>query len=558
MKRLPLILLLVLVIAYPVGAQPVMPTYLDWIPADFTAFVRVDLRNPQLAATNLNLSLFVASVLQPARVQVTQRLPLDSFFPLDTFDVEGASFQQQILPWLEGEVVIAYRDLDAAYETAGEDTLLILPTSDAFASASALDDVIQGQDRLRRQTYRDMRIYVGDRTAIVFTPQAVLVGQEDALHAAIDRMLGEGDAFTADQAYGQVRAALADDAPVFAYLKGQAAAYSLNALLGGGEQADPLLAALGDALADDAGMLKPLLLGDVDGIGIQLTPDGANLRDVRARVVFHADDAERQEMSDFDDAVLELIPRSAIVVHSGSDARVLARNALTALPLFAYAPTALGAFPLPSISGDTLPVPTADDLRASVESFFSAARAGLDVDVQGDLFERLQGSYALALIPRPNDPVPALNTPYELLLVAQVDAPETVVGSLTALVEGLLDAPLDEETLDDGAFRTLATGAGDALLRIGAVDDLLVMGTGDAVQWALRAHRGDNRLIDQGRWQILSGDEIPAVYVDIPAFYNTFLPSQGGSVVSTVSQMGLYWHLLEDGLFETRLVVNLS
>ena len=557
MKRLPLILLLVLVIASPVGARQATPAYLDWIPADFTAFVRLDLRNPQLATTNLNLSLFVASVFQPARLQVTQRLPIDSFFPLDSFDIEGASFQQQILPWLEGEAIIAYRDLDATYVADDDDTLMILPTSDAFASAGALDGVIQGQDGLRRETYRDMLIYVGDRTAIVFAPQAVLVGQEDMLHAALDQMLGGGEAFTVDPVYEQVRAAFAEDAPVFAYLRGEAADQSLRGLLGRGEQADPLLAALGGALADDAGMLKRLLLGDVDGIGIQLTPDGANLRDVRARVVFHAADMEAPITPDFDDAVLELIPRSAIVVHSGSDAGMLARNALTALPLFAYAPTVLGAFAVPPFSGDPLPAPSADDVRASVEAFTSAVEAGLAVDVRGSLLDHLQGSYALALIPRPNDPVPTLNTPYELLLVAQVDEPETTLDSLTALVEGLLNAPLDDETIDDTALHTLTTQAGDALLRLGAVDNLLVLGTGDAVEQALRARGGDNRLIDQGRWHALSVDETPAVYVDINAFYNTFMPPQGGSVVSTVSQMGLYWRPLGDSLFEMRLIVNL-
>src|SRR5690606_5034406 len=102
----------------------------------------------------------------------------------------------------------------------------------------------------------------------------------------------------------------------------------------------------------------------------------------------------------------------------------------------------LSAFPLPSISGDTLPVPTADDLNASIESFFSAAQTVLDVDVQGDLLDRLQGSYALALIPRPNDPVPLINTSYELLLVAQVDEPKSAVDGLATLVEGLLNTTL--------------------------------------------------------------------------------------------------------------------
>ncbi len=150
MKRILLLILPLLVVLTrlsPLAAQSADPT--DWIPADFTGFVRLDMTEAQFTLNDLNLSLFVAAVLQPARFQYTEPQGFDSFFPLDSFDVEGASFSQSVLPWLRDEVIVAYRQLGAQFDASPEETLLILPSRDAFTSASFLQAIVEAQD-LRR------------------------------------------------------------------------------------------------------------------------------------------------------------------------------------------------------------------------------------------------------------------------------------------------------------------------------------------------------------------------------------------------------------------------
>jgi hypothetical protein len=92
------------------------------------------------------------------------------------------------------------------------------------------------------------------------------------------------------------------------------------------------------------------------------------------------------------------------------------------------------------------------------------------------------------------------------------------------------------------------------------MENLLVIGTGSAAQLALDAQRGDNRLIGQTRWQNLSQDDhIPYVYVDVNAFYNTFLPQAGSAAQPLpVNQVGIHSQYLGDNLFELNLLVAVS
>jgi hypothetical protein len=87
----------------------------------------------------------------------------------------------------------------------------------------------------------------------------------------------------------------------------------------------------------------------------------------------------------------------------------------------------------------------------------------------------------------------------------------------------------------------------------------LVIGTGTAAQLALDAQRGDNRLIVQDRWQNLSPDDrIPYVYVDVNAFYNTFLPQPGSPTALLISHAGIHSQYLGDSLFKLDLLVALA
>ncbi|MCC6804497.1 MAG: DUF3352 domain-containing protein, partial [Anaerolineae bacterium] len=543
MKRIHWILPLLLLCALPVAAQT--PSPLDWIPADFSAFVRINMTNPTLTLGNLDIGLFVASVIQPARAQYAESQDFDPFFPLDSFDVESVSFTRDVLPWLEDEMIIAYRSLGAQFEATAADALMIFPVANSLQAANALSPIIQAQDFLQRDSYRGMNVYEGDKTSFGFTPFAALIGPVDLIHAAIDTLLGDAPALTSDPVYQQVSGALdVSSALVYAYLSQDTASRALSVLMSGSDAADPLLAAveqsLGD-LSDDRTPERLLLSGAVDGVGIGVQYDRTR-PNLRANVILHTTDAPDASDTAFDPAVLDLIPRSAMIVQSGTDAGSAATDALYALPLLNFAGDALGAFPVfPSAASQILPVPTADDVQSAVADFLDTVKPV--VDVQNDVLAQLDGSYSVALLPRPNNPVPVLNAPFDVLLVVQTESAEaaqSVRDSADKLLETFV-APLEDEQLDEQDFRTLrAPGTGEPVLRVGTVDNMVVIGTGSAAQLALDARRGDNRLTAQQRWQNLSqDDQIPYIYVDINAYYNTFLPTLGGPAVRPVSQMGV-------------------
>src|SRR5690606_7612356 len=106
------------------------------------------------------------------------------------------------------------------------------------------------------------------------------------------------------------------------------------------------------------------------------------------------------------------------------------------------------------------------------------------------LLNKLDGSYSLALLPRPNNPLPGLNAPFDLLLVVQTpdaEAAADVQANTSRLLE-TFTVPLEDEVLNAHKFSTLRDAAtGEALVRVGAVDNLVVVGTGEAAQQALRA-----------------------------------------------------------------------
>ncbi len=566
MKRilwiLPLILLVIT--AMPAAAQQIAGSLLDWIPADFTAYVRVDMSNPQVTLSDLNLTLLVAAVLQPSRAQFTQSQSFDHFFPLTSFDMENASFATNVLPWLQNEVIFAYRSLGANFSAATADTLMILPTDNAFVSANAMNPVITAQDFPHRETYRNLIIYQGDQTAFAFTPSALLVGPDDLLHEAIDTLTGNADALTADPTYQQVTAALPDGGVMRAYLAKDAAAHALSVLVSGGDSADPVLSAISEAIASADSDKTPerlLMSGAVDGIGISIDYNRLRATDMQARVVLHTSETPDSPDTPFDASVLDLIPRSAMIVQSGTNAAKVATDALYMLPFLNFAGTTLGAFPIqPSAATGVLNLPNAQDVETAVNNFLDAVKPV--VDVRGEVLNKLDGSYSLAVLPRPNDPIPGLNVPVDLLLVVKTDSAATAqaVQASASTLLALFTSPLESEQIGTQTFQTLrAADTNEPLVRIGAVDDLLVIGTGSAAQLALDAQRGDNRLTKQDRWVALSQNgQIPFIYVDVNAFYNTFLPQLGGASPLPISQLGVQSRYLGSNLFGLDLQVTLA
>src|SRR5690349_20574016 len=98
----------------PVAAQDETVRAADYVPADFAGFIELNLDNPQETLTNINIAAFAASQVQPTRVVLGANLiPFDQFVPFSRlFDVENTSFVANVLPWVNGEMVIAYRNFN--------------------------------------------------------------------------------------------------------------------------------------------------------------------------------------------------------------------------------------------------------------------------------------------------------------------------------------------------------------------------------------------------------------------------------------------------------------
>jgi len=553
MKRSLCIVTLIVLLAFPtLTTAQTTPAYINWIPADFDGFVRVSMDDPALALRRLNFGLFIAASLEWARFPDLSTTPtLDQYFPLDMLDLEAASFGTNVAPWLGDEVVIAYRELNAEFQA--EQTLMILPTYDSFTSAFRLRSAIQAQDFLQRDPYRGNIIYVGDQTAIAFTPQAIIIASEALVQSTIDMMLDGGTALTADPQYQQIQAQIAQEAPISAYITGDAVANALPMLLGGDGNA--VLSTLGSALGENGGTFGALLNGQVTAMGLSFAPDMVSLQEAQARVVLATDGAASVAL---DATVLDFLPRSAMIVYSGADAATAGDHLLTALPLMTFMPTALSSFGVQPLAGEPLPLPSSDQITGVIDRFTVALNAAANIDLRADVLAHLDGSYAFAVIPRPNNPIPLWNMPVELLLIARVDNPAETVDALLMLVETFITDRFTRARSDGNAIFTLTAPDSDAaLVKIGSVDNWLIIGTGESVDAALAAQRGDNRLTAQARWTALAADAPPNVYIDLNSYFNTFFPAEGGATQTNFAQMGVYWEALEGGLFQIDAVVKL-
>lgn len=577
MKRRLLALCLILTAVLPFGglAAPASAqtessfTLLEWVPADFAGALRLETPTAQRALNTINLNFAVASLFQPNRTPSQAARGLEAVFPLTAFDLEGGSFDTLINPWLGGEIVVGYPAFDSRLNA--ESPLLMLATAQPFNAVTAMRTALSGQDLLATESYRGVTIYVGDRTAFAFTPVAVLIGAPDHLRAVLDAAFGDAPALTDDPVYVQVTQALAQStpriagqartAPISVYLSGAAAANAPRLLLSATSAADPLFDAL-VAAVDGLTAYEPdapqtperaLLAGGVDAIGIALTADQL-FTSVRADVVLHTSAPLIGAEGSFDPTPLDYLPRNAVFVQSGALQRVR-DGALAALPLANFAGIALSAFPVGISAGArALPAPSGDDVQAAVETLLTFA-ADSGVNARGDLLDQLDGSYAFALIPRPNNPTPLLNTRYDALLIAQV-ADDSTYATLNSLARLLLGAGFEEESLEvrgtvyeGGIIRS----GNEPVVRAQLVDNLLIIGTGDSVPLALAAGLGDNRLIRQERWTRLNQDGVTYLYADLPGIFSVFFPQVDVQTATTIRQVGVTSSQIAPDLLHVRL-----
>lgn len=539
---------------------------LIWIPSDYEGFVRVDMRSPGDTLNELNLASYIAAFVQRQRSIYDRRKVFADFFPLDILDTENVTFEAQILPWLDSEIVLAYRQFDARFGVSPEDALLILPTEQPFVAATFLSTVAQSQDFPARETYRDTVIYSGDLTAIAFTPVAVLIGTTDTLHEALDTGFGGTSRLMDSDVFSAVDSVTAEGGMALAYFNGEAAANALSVALQGSTSAQPLLAAMGEAMASyDAGVLEQALLrGDVDSLSIRLEVNTFS-RVLRATATIHTAADVDLPVADavFNPAVLEMIPRSAMVVQAGGDGRTAFYDTVLTLPMSSFVTNLVGAFffdPATTLIPEPPNAPDAQDIADAVSGFERALSLISDFDLNEDLVAHLDGSYAFALLPRPNNPAPLTGVRYDLLLIAEVDDGEAALEGALELARAVLALEADDfdaAEIEGATIQTVfVTPINEPIVQLGAVENRLLVGTGSAIQQAMRAGRGDNRLTDTQRWQNVNRDSKAGLYVDLNAVYNTFIPTAGSPVLQGIGQLSASAQYLGEGIFQLDLVVN--
>jgi hypothetical protein len=540
--------LIFLFMATPAGAQQFAAE--DWIPADFAGFVRLDMEDAEATLLALNAAGQSVSVIQPARFGNArfEGMSYENLLPLGLlFDVEDASFVQDVLPWLSGDIVVAYRQFEAPLTTDESNILMIMPTNDAFLAANRMSRIIQGQQRADAAVYRGVTLSIGDKSTIAVTPEVVLVGGQELVQAALDLHAGEGERMTAQPDYQAIQSAASDDALVFGYIPGENASGILSALLNTQTTTDPLLAVAGEALrglrGEDA-LDTALLTGSIHSAGFVLKPVLLRPVIIEANLLLNTDIAAH-DSSALDTTMLDLIPRNAVIVHQGTDVQAVVHDVMVALPLSNFGGRMFGAFPVNQslgTSADFIEDPSAAEVQAAVNGFITSLNTLADFDLEADFLNHLSGGYTVALLSTPNRPVALLNTPFKTLILVQVEDGEAALAGATRLVEMMLGVEeLPTEEIEGYTFTAARVGAADdAVIRLGLIDNTLVIVTGDALEDALDAQRGDNRLINEARWQLFTqnGAAQPELYVDINAYFN-MLSLAGGSSFSQSLFRGL-------------------
>lgn len=561
LRRLLPCALALLTLAAPLRAQP-GPDPRALIPADSFAWLSLDLRDPSLLNA-LNAASLAASLLQPGRAALPPLQGLEQALPLQQLDTEALPvFARDFAPWVTEQLLLVLADPDGP----PQEPLLILPTRDALQAAASFSPILQEQDRLRRERHQGQTLWLADRSSIAFAPGAVLVGPEARVRAALDVQAGVAPGLPADTFHLTQRD---DEAPghiLSGWLRGDGALPALAALLSGSEGSEPLLNAFGQTLQafDSRSTLQELVLGgQAQGLGFHLSTDALRLNVLRLSLQLQPlDSAPPAAGAPFNPVVLQALPRNAMLVVSGTDARSLAFNLLAAAPLTGFGGQLAGAFgaqDAPAARNALLP--DAATLTQVLNGWLAALWQQADFDLEHDLLRRLDGSFSLALLPRPQDPLPPLNLPWDMLLVAEVNDGQAALDALERLLTLTLDARGLERRRDGDRQLRVLPGAGEPLLQAWSADGLLLLGTGAAPAAMQRARAGDDRLVERPRWQALAQAGPPQLYLDLAPLYATFLPQvaqAAGPRLQQLRQLGLRSEARATGRYTLELTLTLA
>jgi len=541
----------------------------DFVPNTSAGFITIKTTNLGLTLQSLNEAIRSAKLLQPLRVNssLSDVLGYYDFIPFGTwFDLEEQDFAGIVSPWLGQDMAIAYRKFDAGLGASNNDILMILSSKNVLDASNRIEKVLKGQDLPQRETYRGITIYEGDKASFAMTVPAVFIGPVDMIKMALDVQAGAAPSLTADPTYRTVHAAQPADTFVSAYVSGGYIMSAVNGLLNGDPFSAPVLKAFGGALGigqEQTNFSQMLLNGGFDAAEVNLVRGKAG-QTVTATAIFHPAEPTELKTAAVDPALLQMMPREALLVHSGTDFRAFAGDVITALPVSNFASQLIGGLPFQtagSFQNDFVTDPKSDDVKLAVASFISAIKQINGLDVQKDLIDHLQGDYAIALLPRPNFPLPILNVPFDFILVGKVDDGSKTQASVVKLLTTMFNLQsTNQQIVGDWAFITMGLRR-DAVFQVGYQRNMIMLATSNAAAMALAAARGDNRLVNMDRWTQFSDTSRPDLYLDAFVFYNTFFPQYlltGGVTVSAQrrERVMLTSQARDDGLFQLNLTAT--
>ncbi len=502
----------------------------SWIPSDYAGFLQFASADMAETFQVINLASFSGGILAPDRPPLGESLTIAQMIPLDLLDSETASFQQNILAWLGDEVVFAYREIPDTFAPEQEDIALIISTRDMFQSAASLSTIFQEQDFLTTETYQNIPLYHGDQISIAVTPQAVIFASDARIRELIDTQTTPETAITATENFQHLQQALDANPSVFGYVHGEATLHVLNLITSGNLRGTAVRGAFAEALETTQGGLSParsLLGGRLQAAGFSITADVRLFSSVNTKFAFIPEVTSETLDLGFEADLLNFIPRQALFVHAGTDSQAALRTGMTLLPLSNFIGSAWTMFGIResnTSSNEILPPPSGATILNALESLNGFLETQ-DVPRLDQLIGSVSGSYLTAVLPRPNNPTPVLNTPFDVIVVLQSDDAQKALDDLTQTAQFILNVDvLSEVEIGGISFQSLMNPqTGETILSAGVFENYLILASGDGAQFAVSAYQGDNQLIDETRWQNVESDRGVFGYLSIDGLYNTFL-----------------------------------
>ncbi|HFD38635.1 MAG TPA: DUF3352 domain-containing protein [Anaerolineae bacterium] len=359
---------------------------------------------------------------------------------LTQFDID---WQQDILPWIGGEIGLALIDIETNDDISP--MILTVATRNEKKSDAFLQKVRRAMEqegsKFETETYRDIPVmYVVPDYEGAFAPafatfeHLIVVGtNRKALHRAIDIAQNKDAPVLADQeVYQAVLNELPDDRLGYIYLDGPTflnytseeadISVDLKALRGAG---------VSFGLARDGVRFDYVVSYNPD----LMTPEQ---RAAQSRPVHRLKTAN-------------LTPAATIAYWSTQDL-----------------PTSWKAF-MSTMQG-------ASDIEDLVQAFENET----GVHLIDDILAQMTGEVTLVILPDRNGLFGDEETPLGLLLLAQTDDPVALKASLDDLADYLVDeieAELDQQEIGDTTFTMLEESWSGLSLGYGFVDDVLVLGT---------------------------------------------------------------------------------